>query len=109
MIRLAASLLTILAGGCAAVPPPEATTEKPAEIVPPIGNGTDAAVCDAVPARQLVGRVRSAELGAEALRLSRARNLRWIPPGTAVTMDYRPDRLNIELDAQGRITRIGCG
>ncbi len=34
---------------------------------------------------------------------------RIIPPGTAVTQDYRPERLNIDVDAQGRITRIWCG
>ncbi|MEJ8629834.1 I78 family peptidase inhibitor [Sphingomonas sp. I4] len=30
-------------------------------------------------------------------------------PGTVVTMDYRPDRLNIETDGQGRVTRLRCG
>lgn len=35
--------------------------------------------------------------------------LRIIPPGTAVTMDYRPDRLNVETDDSGIITRITCG
>lgn len=35
--------------------------------------------------------------------------LRLIRPGTAVTMDFRPDRLNIETDADERITRVYCG
>ena len=34
---------------------------------------------------------------------------RIIPPGTAVTMDYIPDRLNLEVDDQGLITRVYCG
>lgn len=34
---------------------------------------------------------------------------RIIPPGTAVTMDYIPDRLNLEVDSQGQITRVYCG
>lgn len=34
---------------------------------------------------------------------------RIIPPGTAVTMDHRPDRLNVETDADGVITRVYCG
>ena len=34
---------------------------------------------------------------------------RIIPPGTAVTMDHRPDRLNVETDDNGVITRIYCG
>ncbi len=34
---------------------------------------------------------------------------RIIGPGTAVTMDYRSDRLNVQHDANGIITRIFCG
>ncbi len=34
---------------------------------------------------------------------------RIIHPDTAVTRDYRADRLNIHIDAQGRITLIACG
>jgi len=34
---------------------------------------------------------------------------RIIPPGTAVTMDFRSDRLNVETDEGGTITRIYCG
>ncbi|MBV7407571.1 I78 family peptidase inhibitor [Maritimibacter sp. DP1N21-5] len=35
--------------------------------------------------------------------------LRVIRPGDAVTRDYREGRLNIDLDAGSRITRIWCG
>jgi len=34
---------------------------------------------------------------------------RVIAPGTAVTKDYRPDRLNIHLDGSNVITRLSCG
>ncbi|MEB8387177.1 I78 family peptidase inhibitor [Rhodobacteraceae bacterium KMM 6894] len=34
---------------------------------------------------------------------------RIIPPNSAVTMDHRPDRLNVDLDEQGVITRLWCG
>jgi hypothetical protein len=30
-------------------------------------------------------------------------------PGMAVTMDYREDRLNIEIDEAGTIFRVACG
>lgn len=33
---------------------------------------------------------------------------RVIGPGDAVTMDYRADRVNIELGASGRIEKISC-
>ncbi|MGP9791027.1 I78 family peptidase inhibitor [Roseinatronobacter sp. NSM] len=38
-----------------------------------------------------------------------AQATRIIAPGMAVTMDYRPDRLNVEHDADMVITRIFCG
>jgi hypothetical protein len=34
---------------------------------------------------------------------------RVIEPGTAVTEDYRPTRLNIDVDASGTITGVWCG
>ncbi|WP_439559816.1 I78 family peptidase inhibitor [Roseinatronobacter sp.] len=34
---------------------------------------------------------------------------RIIAPGMAVTMDFRPDRLNVEHDEDLVITRIYCG
>jgi len=57
----------------------------------------------------LVGRARTGEREAEALRLSNARQLRWIRPGDVVTMDYSPQRLNVYLDGTGRIERFTCG
>ncbi len=40
---------------------------------------------------------------------SGARDVRWIEPGMAVTMDFRADRLNGELDAEGVIQALRCG
>ncbi|MFN3973277.1 MAG: I78 family peptidase inhibitor [Gemmobacter sp.] len=34
---------------------------------------------------------------------------RIIRPGMAVTMDYRENRLNIEIDTRERIVRVYCG
>lgn len=34
---------------------------------------------------------------------------RVLRPGMAVTMDYSPERLNIELDAAETIIRVSCG
>lgn len=65
--------------------------------------------CDAGKVRTLVGRRRSPGLERVALQRSGAGIARWIPPGTMVTMDYRPDRLDIHLDRRNRIVRINCG
>ena len=83
--------------------------------VPPAGEeevpvrGETGRRCDAARAQGLVGRTAGEELGAEALRLSGAGILRWIPEGGVVTMDYREDRVNVELDARNRVKRIRCG
>jgi hypothetical protein len=106
MRLLSAALLILVCGGCATVPPANAETAVEENV--PVRDGSDSN-CDAAPAQGLVGRTRTADVGTEALRLSGARALRWIPEGTMVTMDYRQDRLNLELDRENRITRIRCG
>ena len=90
----------LLMAACATVPP-----AAPVEAVPVMGEGA----CNATKAQGLVGRAANNEQGAEALRLTGATALRWIRPGDAVTMDYRTDRLNIELDSANRIVRVACG
>jgi hypothetical protein len=84
---------------CATVPP----DDEPRDV------GDTGFTCAAEGLSDLVGREPSQELGAEALRRSGARTLRWIRPGDAVTMDYRPDRLNIRLDARHRVEGFNCG
>lgn len=38
-----------------------------------------------------------------------AANARIIPPEAAITQDFSLDRLNVDLDGNGLITRIWCG
>ncbi len=65
--------------------------------------------CDASGVQGMVGEVASQELGAMLLERTGARVLRWVPPNTAVTMDYRLDRLTVSYDAGMVIERISCG
>jgi peptidase inhibitor I78 family protein len=65
--------------------------------------------CHAEAGAALVGRAANAALGAEALRLTGARRLRWIRPGDVVTMDYSAERLNLHLDAEDKVERLACG
>jgi hypothetical protein len=103
MRRTALGAMMAMTMGCAAIPPSE-----PGEAPVPV-HGETGRRCNAAPAQNLVGRAASSALGAEAMRLSGAGAIRWIPPGAAVTMDYREDRLNIELDGRNRVTRLRCG
>ena len=98
-MKRALALLLPVTMACAAVPPDDAA--EPA-------GGSDGR-CDASSLGDLVGREASEALGAEALRRSGSRALRWIRPGDIVTMDYREDRLNIHLDDRNRVERFACG
>lgn len=65
--------------------------------------------CDASEVQAMIGERATSELGAELLRRTGAEILRWVPPRTAVTMDYRPDRLTVSYDDEYVIERISCG
>ena len=89
-----------LLGGCATAPAPA----QPGPVVA-VPEGT----CNAAPAQPHIGHRATAELGADLLRITGARVLRWVPPRTAVTMDFRADRLTVSYDDNQSITRISCG
>lgn len=65
--------------------------------------------CDATPVQRWVGREMTATAEAEILKASRAEVARLVRPGEAVTMDYRADRINLELDQSGSLVRAYCG
>ncbi|EKD59459.1 MAG: hypothetical protein ACD_54C01331G0005 [uncultured bacterium] len=85
--------LALLLAACVA-PAPEPLPDP----MPPI------TACGAGELQGLIGR------NAAVLQTMRfAGPLRVIRPGMAVTMDYSPDRLNIEVDAREIITSVSCG
>ena len=49
------------------------------------------------------------EVKAEIAATVGQRAIRYIAPGDAVTMDFSPSRLNVELGEDGRIMRFRCG
>ncbi|WP_054008088.1 I78 family peptidase inhibitor [Cypionkella psychrotolerans] len=94
-MRFSALLLTlpIALMGCLPEPEPPASEPSPIE---------DA--CEASGLQDLVGQ------SAKKLEVMRfAHTVRIIRPGMAVTMDYSPERLNIEVNAAEIITRVSCG
>lgn len=95
----AAALPAMLLAACATTP----ALSEPG----PLSDET--ASCDAAKAQRLMGQRATAETGAELLRLTGARTLRWVPPRTAVTMDFRADRLTVSYDDNLIIERISCG
>lgn len=65
--------------------------------------------CDAQPVQYHIGHEASTEMGATILRESGAKTLRWGPPNSAWTMDYRTDRVNVRYDESREIIEITCG
>lgn len=77
-----------------------ASTPPPAET---------AQLCDAGPAQYHVGHDATEAMGVAILKDSGARTLRWGPPRSAWTMDYRQDRVNVRYDDAMKIIDVTCG
>ena len=58
---------------------------------------------------QFSGQPKSAELEARMREVSGAPEVRWVPKGGVVTMDFRGDRLTVQLDANNRVETARCG
>jgi hypothetical protein len=95
--RIYALALAALLTGCAqsateSTPPPESQ-----------------ASCNNDGLSGFIGQKASATLGEKILAASGARTLRWGPPRSAMTMDFRHDRLTVSYDDSLTITSAHCG
>ena len=93
-----ALIATLLAAGCAA--PPSATGPTGA----PRGD-----LCNAQPAQTFVGQNSTAKVVEAARVKSGALMARILRPGQMVTKEFNAQRLNLEVDANGRIVAVRCG
>ncbi len=94
------SLMVMIGGalaGCSPVTRPQVEMPSPPET----------RRCE-TPIANLIGKPFTPALSADAKTRSGAATVRVIRPGMAVTMDYRSDRLNIELDERDVVTKLGC-
>ena len=82
------------------------SSEAPAESTPPPSGEM---TCNADAAQSYVGQNATSDVGAAILKVTGARTLRWGPPRSAMTMDYRQDRVNIMYDDASKITQVTCG
>lgn len=65
--------------------------------------------CDASYAEHHIGDQATQELGLVIREETGAKSLRWGPPNSVWTMDYREDRVNVRYDAKMKITAVTCG
>jgi hypothetical protein len=92
---------TLLVAGCA---PPASL--QPASAGPQIaGDGA----CNADPVAWAIGQPATQEVLGKVWKQSGAGLLRPLAPGQAATRDYRPDRINVDIDAANLITGVRCG
>lgn len=73
----------------------------------PLPPQPDPPAADACGAGALQGLVGQPDTVLQTMRFSQ--QVRVIRPGMAVTMDFSPERLNIQIDREGRISRVSCG
>ncbi|MBZ9559191.1 hypothetical protein KGQ96_14130 [Halomonas coralii] len=95
----------VVLGGCGGSPLREPAPAPP----PPPMSQTGEDACGASALADWQGREYRETLQARAAALSGASEVRVMRPGQGYTMDYRPQRLDLHLDASGRITRVDCG
>jgi hypothetical protein len=65
--------------------------------------------CQPEGANAFVGKFRSPELEAQIVQATHAKFVRWVDPGMMVTMDYREDRITVQLGPDHRIIELHCG
>ncbi|MGV7122638.1 I78 family peptidase inhibitor [Sphingopyxis sp. 550A] len=97
LIAIAAAALP-LAACAASEAPAESTPPPPAEMT-----------CNADAGASFVGQTATPDLGGAIVKATGARTLRWGPPRSAMTMDYRQDRVNVMYDDAYKITQVTCG
>ena len=69
----------------------------------------DVDTCNAQGGQRFVGERATQEVGTRLLAATDSRTLRWVPPDTLVTADYRYGRLTVSYGADYVITRVSCG
>ena len=71
------------------------------------GDSTD--TCSAANVRSFVGQPDQLSIRAALAAAVGKRGIRWVRPGSAVTQDMQPGRLNVIVVEDGRIGSLRCG
>lgn len=77
--------------------------------MPPAGGPPPGGVCNAEGARSAIGHAPTPDVVERARVDSGSAAVRVIRPGDVVTMDFRGDRLNLDVNDRGAITGARCG
>ena len=99
IVGLAASLSL----SSAQVPSPDTATPAPAVV-----DAASAVHCDAGKASAVVGQLPTPETEEQARASAGAEVVRVLRHDQPITKEFRIGRLNLVLDAEGRIARVNC-
>ena len=64
--------------------------------------------CQAEPGQRFIGQRATLETGAAIVEATNSTRLRWVPPRTAVTMEYAFGRVTVSYDDNYAITAVRC-
>ncbi|MBW8368970.1 MAG: hypothetical protein K0M70_14075 [Arenimonas sp.] len=108
-----AALLAVAACGGPAVSGPAATVPVPADAPTPpetIAAPAEetAMTCQADKGQWAIGQIADEALVAKVKADTTSESVRVIKPDMMVTMDYREDRVNLDVDADNRVTAVRC-
>lgn len=110
MSCMRASWVTLLAAlalaGCASNGGGSGNTESAAASAPAaVSDGR----CHAEGAQFAVGKPATPQLLEQARGRSGSQVARILKPNDVMTLEYRSDRLNLNADGTGNVTRVNCG
>ena len=91
------SLAALSLAACATVP---ADGEPPAR--------EPEQTCKTEPGQRFLGQRATADVGAAILTATGASRIRWVPPRTAITMEFAYDRVTVSYDDDYRIGSVNC-
>ncbi len=78
-------------------------------VLPALSFAQPSAPCREAAASFALGERYSDRLARRARRAAGARVVRKVEPGRVYTMEFRADRLNLDLDRSGTVRAVRCG
>ena len=103
VLKMMATALSLAALAACTSPAPAPSASSPAPGAPVSG------ACNAQGAQFAVGRPAGASVVEDARQRSGSYMARVLRPGQAVTMEFNAQRLNLEVNGAGVVTRVRCG